>query len=393
MIKDLYQNGMSISAIARKLDLDRKTVRKYIEMASYPVSSPKRKQRPSKLDPFKQYLEKRMLEDGVFNAEKLLLEIKRQGYLGGKTILKDFIKPFRQRENKKYTLRYETKPGEQMQVDWKELGEVDLQGVRTKLYMFVAILGYSRMKYMEFTRSQDQEHLLRCLINSFQYFGGVPQKVLFDNMKTVTDGREAGLVKWNKRFAEFASYYGFIPKVCRPYRAQTKGKVERAIQYITNHFYQGTSFETLDELNSKGLRWLDAVGNRKPNQTTGVSPQERWPEEKLSSLSGICDFDTSYRTYRRVYYDGMYSYKGEHRMVRHDLAGEQILIKESLDGLIKVYFKDELIESYRPSPKLVSLAQQIKKKQQNMDPNRAVSQIKVATRPLTEYDRLLRGDQ
>ncbi|KPC97321.1 Integrase core domain protein [Geobacillus sp. BCO2] len=90
-----------------------------------------------------------------------------------------------------------------------------IEGRKVKLSLFVATLGYSRMKYAVFTTSQDQEHLMECLIQSFQYFGGVPKKVLFDNMKTVTDGRERGVVKWNKRFSEFASYYGFIPKACR----------------------------------------------------------------------------------------------------------------------------------------------------------------------------------
>ena len=248
MIKEMYERGMSISDIARELGIDRKTVRKYIHSPN-PPSKSKRKQRKSKLDPFKEYLQKRMLEDGVFNSEKLFFEIRQQGYTGGKTILKDYIKPFRETAKKKYTVRYETLPGEQMQVDWKEVGEVIIEGRKVKLSLFVATLGYSRMKYAVFTTSQDQEHLMECLIQSFQYFGGVPKKVLFDNMKTVTDGREQGVVKWNQRFSEFASYYGFIPKVCRPYRAQTKGKVERAIQYIMDHFYVGTAFESIEELN------------------------------------------------------------------------------------------------------------------------------------------------
>lgn len=127
-----------------------------------------------------------MLEDGVFNSEKLFFEIRQQGYTGGKTILKDYMKPFRETAKKKYTVRYETLPGEQMQVDWKEVGEVVIEGKKVKLSLFVAVLGYSRMKYAVFTTSQDQEHLMECLIQSFKYFGGVPKKVLFDNMKTVT---------------------------------------------------------------------------------------------------------------------------------------------------------------------------------------------------------------
>jgi transposase len=182
MIKDMFKRGMSISSIARELELDRGTVRKYANTSAAP-SKQKRKKSKSMLDPYHQ----RMLEDDVYNGERLLDEIRQLGHTGGKTILKDYIKPFRNKEKKKYSVLYETLPGEQMQVDWKEIGEIILGGERIKHSMFVATLGYSRMKYAEFTISQDQEHVLQCLMNSFKYFGGVPQKVLFDNMRTVTD--------------------------------------------------------------------------------------------------------------------------------------------------------------------------------------------------------------
>lgn len=220
--------------------MDRKTIRKHIHSATAPSKQSRKKK--SKLDAYKEYLHRRMMEDHVFNRERLLDEIRQLGYQGGKTILKDYLKPFRDNARKKYTIRYETLPGGQMQVDWKEIGTVILNGEKVKISMFVAILGHSRMKYVEFTLSQDQEHVFQCLVHSFKYFGGIQRTVLFDNMRTVTDGREQGIVKWNQRFSEFASYYDFIPKACRPYRAQTKGKVERAIQYITNHFYVGTVY-------------------------------------------------------------------------------------------------------------------------------------------------------
>lgn len=197
-------------------------MKKYIMSETIPTV--RKRNRSSKLDEFKDYINRMMLEDHVFNAEKLLLEIKLIGYQGGKTILKDYMQPYREQAKKKYTVRYETLPGEQMQVDWKEVGEIILNGEKRKLSMFVAILGYSRMKYALFTLSQDQEHFMQGLINSFKYLGGIPSTILFDNMRTVTDGRDQGVIKWNKRFAEFASYYGFIPKAFRPYRAQTKGK-------------------------------------------------------------------------------------------------------------------------------------------------------------------------
>ncbi|MFT9846947.1 IS21 family transposase [Aneurinibacillus sp. REN35] len=380
-----------ITDIARQMGIDRKTARKYIALDVYPRKQ-RRKKQPSKLDPFKQYLEKRIQEDGVYNCEKLYDEIQERGYTGGKTILKDFVQPFRAERKKRYTVRYETFPGEHMQVDWQEVETILVEGKKRKLYMFAATLGYSRMKYIEFTLSQDQEHVMQCLIHSFYYFGGVPQKVLFDNMKTVTDGREEGVVKWNRRFADFASYYGFIPKACRPYRAQTKGKIERAIQYVERSFYIGTHYDSLQDLNQQAWRWLDRVGNRKPNQTTGISPQERWAEEKLISTAGKLPYDTSYQHFRQVHFDGVYSYKGERRLLPYRFAGERVVIKERLDGLISLYHNGELIESYYRPPKGKSLADQIKKKQQGTAPTPpAVSEIKVAVRPLSDYDSFIGG--
>ncbi|KJE28760.1 integrase core domain protein [Geobacillus kaustophilus] len=390
MIKEMYERGMSISDIARELGIDRKTVRKYIHSPN-PPSKFKRKPRKSKLDPFKPYLQKRMLEDGVFNSEKLFFEIRQQGYTGGKTILKDYMQPFRETAKKKYTVRYETLPGEQMQVDWKEVGEVVIEGRKVKLSLFVATLGYSRMKYAVFTTSQDQEHLMECLIQSFKYFGGIPKRVLFDNMKTVADGREQGVVKWNQRFSEFASYYGFIPKVCRPYRAQTKGKVERAIQYIMDHFYVGTSFESIEELNFLLHRWLDQVANRKPNATTGIPPQERWAEEQLKPLPQK-DYDTSYLSYRKVHWDGSFSYKGEQWLLSAEYAGKEILVKERLNGDIRLYYRGEEISYLNQQKKVMAFAEKIKKKQTEMAATISPVSVEVDTRPLSVYDAFLRGE-
>jgi transposase len=385
MIKDMFKRGMSISSIARELDLDRGTVRKYVNASAAP-SKQKRKKTKRKLDPYKDYLHQRMLEDGVYNGERLLDEIKQLGYTGGKTILKDYIKPFRDKERKKYSVRYETLPGEQMQVDLKEIGEIILSGERIKLSMFVATLGYSRMKYAEFTQSQDQEHVLQFLMNSFKYFGGVPQKVLFDNMRTVTDGRDQGLVKWNARFAEFAAYY------CRPYRAKTKGKVKRAIQYITNNFYVGTTFDSIQDLNCQVERWLDRIGNRKKNDTTGISPQERWSEEKMGSLQKL-DYDTSYRVYRKTHFDSTLSYKGHKWLLPKEFAVKEILIKESLSGIMRFYYQGEEITAIQTSASVISLAEQIKKKQSAVvAAPHSVPAIPVNTRSLSVYDDLVRGE-
>lgn len=392
MIKDLRNQGMSISDIARELQMDRKTIRKYIEAPSAPRPA-KRKKTKSKLDPFKDYLHQRMIEDQVWNAVKLLEEIKAKGYDGGKTILKDYIKPYREAGKKKYTVRYETAPGEQMQMDWKEVGFVTIDGKRRKLSLFVVILGYSRMKYAWFTFTQDQEHVMEGLLRAFDYFGGRPRSILFDNMKTVVHGRDQGRVIWNERFYAFATHYGFVPKACRPYRAQTKGKVERAIQYIQNHFLQGRDMTSLDTLNNQLLRWLDQTGNRKVHQTTGVSPQERWAEEKLEPVYALPRYDTSYHTYRKCHWDGSLSYKGRRHLLPSTYAGQDILIKEALDGKLSFYHQGQTI-SYSPRSDVLSFSNEIiKKKQTDLADHPPSVSVHVDTRPLSFYDTFSKGEK
>lgn len=395
MIKEMKERGMSISDIARELRMDRKTVRKYLTAPSAPVPS-KRKQKASKLDPYKPYLDQRMLEDQVWNSVKLFEEIEVKGYDGGLTILKDYMKPYRAAAKKKYTMRYETRPGEQMQVDWKDVGLVEIDGSQHKLSLFVVILGYSRMKYAWLTDKQDLEHVMEGLIRAFEYFGGVPQRLLFDNMKTVVHGRDQGRVLWNERFAAFADYYGFIPKACRPYRAQTKGKVERSIQYLQNHFLQGRPITSLDQTNLELLRWLDQTGNRKIHQTTGISPQERWADEQLRPIHTVKRYDTSYHTYRKSHWDGSLSYRGEKWMLASAFAGKGILIKETLHGDLSMFCQGSPVSFQRFGPSASRWGDYNKKKQTapaDHRPSASLSSLDVDTRSLTFYDRFSLGEQ
>jgi transposase len=170
MIKDLYRRGMSISEIARTTGHDRKTIRSIVNS---PVNPPpkKRKKRASILDPFVPYLERRM-EEGVLNCNKLIDEIRKQGYEGGKSTLKNFVQPYREARRQEATVRFETLPGEQAQVDWGHFGFIQHQGRRRKLYGFVMTLGWSRASYLEFTISADTAWWLRCHIHAFRYLGG-----------------------------------------------------------------------------------------------------------------------------------------------------------------------------------------------------------------------------
>jgi transposase len=234
-IKILLKQGFSVRQIAKKLDLSRNTVRRYLRVDEMPHYE--RKQAiPSKLDPYKSYLLERFkaMAPRRLSASVAHREISEKGYNGGLTILRNFIRSeFEPKQPA--VIRFETSAGKQMQVDW-----TIMQRGNPRLEAFVAVLGYSRRAYVEFVQDEKEETLLACHHNAFEYFGGITQEILYDNMKTVVIERDRygeGKHGLQKTFYDFAKHYGFIPRLCRPYRAQTKGKVERFNRYLKDNFY------------------------------------------------------------------------------------------------------------------------------------------------------------
>jgi len=228
-IKKLKNEGYSIKAIARKTGYARNTVRSILR-GEYKKRKP-RQAKGSILDPFKDYLRKRT-EQHDLPGTILFAKIKSMGYTGCVDQVWRYLKSIREEQvrHSKLTVRFETLPGKQSQVDWGECGSfIDHEGKRRKLYVFVMILSYSRNVYCEFTTSMKRPELLRCHQNAFDFFGGFTQEILYDNMRQIKDINQQ---RWNAEFLDFVDHYGIVPKCCRPYRARTKGKVERAIKYI-----------------------------------------------------------------------------------------------------------------------------------------------------------------
>ncbi|HVI79471.1 MAG TPA: IS21 family transposase, partial [Candidatus Acidoferrum sp.] len=262
---------------------------------------------------------------------------------GGYTQIKELVRPWRQEERQRAYVRFETGPGEQSQMDWGHFG--NWQGQR--LYAFALTLSYSRMRYVEFTQRQDTETLLSCLVHAFHYLGGVTESILTDNMKTVVEDRSEGQIVWNRRFLDFAAYYGFVPRVCQPYRPQTKGKVESTIGFLKKNFWPGVEFTSLDDLNTQAWLWTEEV-NARPHGTTGEKPLARWAQETLRSVAGQPDYDTSYACWRLVAKDCLFSYRGQHYSVPHAYAGKTVLVKEPVRGLeITVWQQNRLLCRHR----------------------------------------------
>jgi transposase len=273
--EELKRQGLSVQAISNMTGFDRKTVRKYlIQPEGAPVYGPRAAQ-PGKLDGFKPYLEER-LRAGVWNGQVLLRELRGCSYTGGYTILKDWLQPQRMAAGVVAVRRFETPPGEQAQVDWEHLGDLEMDGQVRKLWGFAFTLGYSRMMMAEAALNQKLGTLLRMHEEAFRQLGGVPRELLYDRMKTVWQGTdERGEIIWNPVLLDFARYWGFRPRLCRPGRplgqAQTKGKVESGVKYVRRNFLcglQGREPRGLQDLNTQMRQWVWEVANQRVHGTT-----------------------------------------------------------------------------------------------------------------------------
>ncbi len=277
-IVSLHRQGLSIRAIARRLGVSRNTVRAALRRPGPPTRAPQQRP-PSKLDPYRDYLLARLAEFPELPAEALFEEIQALGYSGGRTILKEFTRPYRIRR-KEPVVRFETPPGRQAQCDWAHLGTHVIRGELTALYLFVMILGFSRVLYAEVVTRTDIDTFLELHVHAFRAFGGMPEEILYDNQKVVVLSRSSDGPVFHPALLAFAGQFGFKPRLCRPYRARTKGKVERSIGYIRDRFFCGRTFIDIPDLNHQLAMWLETA-NAREHKTTGERPCDRLLREKL----------------------------------------------------------------------------------------------------------------
>lgn len=278
----LRKEGHSIRKIARLSGHSRNTVRKVLKQRA-PRPAQKRSYH-SQLDEFKAYLGQRYQEHQL-SAVRLTEEIRAMGFKGSVVIVRRFLHQLRQSNqiSKKLTVRFESPPGKQAQCDWTEVGRYPVaDGRRLYVPAFVMVLSYSRMRYVEFTISMRQEVLIAAHQRAFDYFGGVPETILYDNMKQI----RIGPGRLHPLFVDFASHYGFVIKSHRPWCPRTKGKVERSVGYLKDNFLRGRQFDGLEDLNAQGLAWMQ-VANSKVHATTGRIPRDLLSQEGLPPLGAL----------------------------------------------------------------------------------------------------------
>jgi transposase len=345
VIKAVSERGVYQKDIAEQLGVHPKTVRRALQRGSAPNRV--RKRRGSKLEQHQAAID-RLLSENVWNAVVILREIQAEGYSGGLTVLRQYIAPKRKLRTSRATVRFETKPGQQLQSDWGEI-VVEIGGELTKVYFIVNQLGYSRRFHFWCSDSLDAEHTYEGLIRSLEYFGGVPQEVLVDNQKAAVLHHPAqGQTHFNERFLDLAGHYGFTPRACRPYRARTKGKDERMVGYIKQHFFvRYRSFESWIHLNQLAEQWLKAEADLRLHGTLKEIVAERFAREQptLHALP-TQRYDTAYQEVRRVAWDSYIEVRGNRYSVPATCVGQLVSIRIGLDDSLRIYQGEQLVASH-----------------------------------------------
>ncbi len=285
LLRHYLERGLSKAEVARELGVSRRTVYHWIateqldrELDDAPVRYAARPPVARKIDAFRAIIEARLTEFPRLTATRLLAEIRAAGYAGGYTQVKAYVRRVRPTPAAEPVVRFETPPGHQGQVDFAEF-----HLPWGKRYALVVVLAHSRLLWLQFYARQTMAVLVRGLEEAFAFFGGVPTELLFDQMKAVIvdDEREiGGRLLENAEFLRFAAHWGFRVRACRPYRAKTKGKVERPIGYVRQGFFYGRSFVNDADLNAQALSWLTQTANLRVHRTTAEAPRVRFERDE-----------------------------------------------------------------------------------------------------------------
>ena len=289
LLRHYLEQGVSKAELSRRFGVSRRTIHEWIatgqldrDLSSGGSRYTPRPRVPHKLDPYRGIIDSRLEEFPGLSAQRLFDEIRAAGYPGGYSRVRDYVRAVRPGPAAEPVVRFETPAGHQGQVDFATFS---LPWGRR--HALVVVLSHSRLLWLWFYRRQTMAVLTEGLESAFTRFGGVPNELLFDQMRAVvvSDQRVGGgALVLNTEFLRFAAHWGFHPRACRPYRAQTKGKVERPIRYIRDSFFYGRVFVNDEDLNEQASRWTESTANTRQHRTTGERPVDRFERDEREAL-------------------------------------------------------------------------------------------------------------
>jgi len=340
-IKDLHEHQeLNASQIAHALALDPRTVAYWLHQERFRP----RKSMPqaSKLDPFKPQIVQ-MLDKYPYSAAQVFQRLREQGFAGGYSIVKAYVRTVRPKRQPAFlTLAFA--PGECAQVDWGSFGSVPVGQTSRRLSFFVIVLCYSRMMYVEFTVSQTMEHFLACHQHAFEFFGGIPHKIMVDNLKSAVLQRTLGEAPvFNPKYLDFATHCGFTIAPCNVGKGNEKGRVENGVGYVKKNFLAGLEIPDFSALNPAARQWLDTVANVRLHSETREQPVQAWHKERpyLSPLP-LHPFDVATVSQVRASRQFRITLDTNRYSVPAHYAGQALTLKTYPDRLC-VYLGDALV--------------------------------------------------
>ena len=338
------ERGAGIKRIARELGVDRKTVKRWLRVGGW---QPRRSQlRRRLIEQFTEFIAQRGPEVG-WNGVVLHRELTGLGFSGSYQQVQRYLKPHRAQRKwaELATVRFETGPGEQAQVDYGQL-QVWIGAQLETVHLFVLTLGYSRRLYTYAYHDEKLASLLDGHERAFRHFGGVTLTCLYDNPRTVVLGRRENRVVWHPVFEDFARYYGFTPHACQPYRARTKGKVESGVKYVKRNALAGRRFSSWEELNGWLERWSSEVADVRLHGTTHERPLERFTREQLTPLGSRAPYRYERVRIRRVANDALVAVGAARYSVPAEYVGGLVSVQESAEQY-EFFYEGQLVAHHQ----------------------------------------------
>jgi len=400
-IRTLREQGVSKKAIARQLGLHVQSVRKWVKRCW----TPSKRRRGKQLDRWCEFLRARAVEVG-FNAVVLTRELKGLGYEGSYAAVVKYIGPWRKeyRPDEGPTVRFETDPGKQSQVDWG-CTRVWIGERPVKVHLFTMVLGFSRRIFAKGYLNERLDNLLDGHAAAFAHFGGRTEEILYDNPRTIVTHKDeaAGHVVWNATFKDRMDFYGVTIRLCRYYRAQTKGKVESGVKYVKRNALAGRRFESLEQLNAYLLDWCVNVADLRVHGTTHEKPAERFARaEKLIAVEARPPARRERVMVRRVPKDALVTVETNRYPVPYLWAGHEVTVRVLEDQIVVhregeqpvvhecIEAKHQVARWNGPPRALPRTAPPAAPQIPRLDPGYLASLGEVQVRPLATYQEVTR---
>ena len=346
-IFSLYWNEKkSVRRIAEIIGVDRKTVKRVIERKKV-ILERQAASRVSMLDPFKEQIKELLTKDPTMASTTIMHRLRDNGYMGGQSTVRVFVREIKSKSVKvrEAFLRLEFAPGECAQVDWGEFGDAFGDGI--KIHCFVMVMCYSRMMYLEFTRSERFEDFIRCHENAFNFFAGIPKECWYDNLATAVTDRYGGVVRFNPRFFSYMGHHSIAPHACNPARGNEKGRVENGIKFIRSHFWSGRTFKDFNDLCVQSILWRDQYLNCREHRVTRRIVKNLFDTAEKPALRPIntLKFETDEVLTKVISPDFHFVFETNRYSVPWTLVGIAVTIRIN-EKTLKVYYHEKYVAGH-----------------------------------------------